>query len=168
MSRPEFFLRRFSAGGSDFEPPGAGGDPRMAILADVLRPAPLSPQLRGRVLADLQRRTRRNPPGGWRAGGLAAAAAIGLIAVLPRGMPGGARPDGDGSVVLTPEDTRELLATYAAINLDGAADPTIQDLQRSVESLEKTVESTTGGELLPWGADDDWDRPSDGKKRTAI
>jgi len=131
-------------------------------LRSVLRPEPLPAMLESRILADLERRTapaRRPglPPVHmlW----LAVAACLAVAVLRPPGL--APQPaDRLGSVRLSAGEAAEIAAAYGLLNWDSPAEYTLQTVDASLESIERTLRREPGGAVvLPWDREDDWDVP---------
>jgi hypothetical protein len=135
-------------------------DERLAPLRSVLRPEPLPATLRQRILAEfdgrgLAPRRRGLPPVhlAW----LAAAACLLVAFVLPR------RTDVESarslmSAPLSPNEAAEIVAAYRVLSWDSSADYTLEAVDLSLRSIERTLRREANGtSVLPWGRDDDWD-----------
>ena len=130
------------------------------MLADALKPALLSADLRSAVLRPIVGPTRAvRPPRLTPLHAIGFAVAAGLILAML--LPLNETWTRDLSIELTADDERELIAAYAVLQWNTPLDFAIERVSETIDDVYGSIErDSNAASVLPWGPDDEWDAPT--------
>ncbi len=133
----------------------------VAMLADALKPEPLSVDLQSILLRPVtfpaRAVVRQARPAPLHAVGFAAAAGLILAMMLPiNGTWTRAAP-----MWLSADDERELVAAYAMLQWNTPVDFAIERVSEIIDDVYGSIERDSNvASVMPWGPDDEWDAPA--------